>query len=206
MLITLPIFFIFIAAFRQWGNEMMVRLILALEDNTTSGLQMFQSFNFFWVHNVWMPDNGLSPDIDTAKEFFGAANAKLPQLLYFTENPDALQKFVDLGFFVKDSAGAYTMATMTDQLAATYKHWLHLSGSLQRPEQRLFHLPYSRGRNDVSFNVDQAASAAAGARTGSTTNYAVAHAGDVDRVLLQYKRTSPFTGRSATSSRWAPPC
>jgi YidC/Oxa1 family membrane protein insertase len=120
MLITLPIFFIFIAAFRQWGNEMMVRLILALEDNTTSGLQMFQSFKFFWVHNVWMPDNGLSPVIATAKEFFGAANAKLPQLLYFTENPDALQKFVDLGFFVKDSAGAYTMATMTDQLAATY--------------------------------------------------------------------------------------
>ena len=120
MLITLPIFFIFIAAFRQWGNEMMVRLILALEDNTTSGLQMFQSFKFFWVHNVWMPDNGLSPVIATAKEFFGTANAKLPQLLYFTEHPDALQKFVDLGFFVKDSTGAYTMATMTDQLAATY--------------------------------------------------------------------------------------
>ena len=120
MLITLPIFFIFIAAFRQWGNEMMVRMILALEDNTASGLQMFESFKFMWVHNVWMPDNGLSPVIATAKEFFGAANAKLPQLLYFTEHPEALQKFVDLGFFVKNSSGAYTMATMTDQLSATY--------------------------------------------------------------------------------------
>jgi YidC/Oxa1 family membrane protein insertase len=119
MLITMPLFFIFIAAFRQWGNEMMVRLILTLEDNTQQGIAMFQSFKFFWVHNLWMPDNGFSPVIQTAANFFGSANSKLPNLLYFQEHPEALQKFVDLGFFVKNSDG-YALATLTDELTASY--------------------------------------------------------------------------------------
>jgi membrane protein insertase Oxa1/YidC/SpoIIIJ len=67
-----------------------------------------------------MPDNGFSPVIATAKEFFGSANSKLPQLLYFQEHPEALQKFVDLGFFIKDSAGSYSMAAVTDELTTTY--------------------------------------------------------------------------------------
>lgn len=119
MLITMPLFFIFIAAFRQWGNEMMVRLILALDDNKDKGLQLFQSFKFFWVNNIWMPDNGFSPVIATAKEFFGSANAKLPQLLYFQEHPEALQRFVDMGFFVKNGS-TYAMATLTEDLTARY--------------------------------------------------------------------------------------
>ncbi len=119
MLITMPLFFIFIAAFRQWGNEMMVRLILALDDNKDKGIELFQSFKFFWVNNIWMPDNGFSPVIATAKEFFGAANAKLPQLLYFQEHPEALQRFVDMGFFVK-SGSTYTMAAITEDLTARY--------------------------------------------------------------------------------------
>ena len=44
MLITMPLFFIFIAAFRQWGNEMMVRLILTLDDNKDKGIELFQTF------------------------------------------------------------------------------------------------------------------------------------------------------------------
>ena len=119
MLITMPLFFIFIAAFRQWGNEMMVRLILAMDDNKDKGLELFQSFKFFWVNNIWMPDNGFSPVIATAKEFFGTANAKLPQLLYFQEHPEALQRFVDMGFFVKNGS-TYTMAAITDDLTTRY--------------------------------------------------------------------------------------
>ena len=46
MLITMPLFFIFIAAFRQWGNEMMVRLILTLDDNKDKGIELFQTFKF----------------------------------------------------------------------------------------------------------------------------------------------------------------
>ena len=119
MLITMPLFFIFIAAFRQWGNEMMVRLILTLDDNKEKGVELFQTFKFFWVNNLWMPDNGFSPVVPTAKEFFGTANNTLPKLLYFKEHPEALQRFVDLGFFVKNG-DAYSLATLTDGLTANY--------------------------------------------------------------------------------------
>ncbi len=121
MLITLPLFFIFIAAFRQWGNEMMVKLILALEDNTDKGVEMFKSFKFLWVNNLWMPDNGLKPVIQTASEFFSSSNSKLPNLLYFKENPEALQRFVDLGFFVDNGGGSYSIAAVTDELTARYE-------------------------------------------------------------------------------------
>ena len=119
MLITMPLFFIFIAAFRQWGNEMMVRLILTLDDNKEKGVELFQTFKFFWVNNLWMPDNGFSPVIATATEFFGKANATLPKLLYFKDHPEALQRFVDLGFFIKDGS-TYTLAAVSDQLSASY--------------------------------------------------------------------------------------
>ena len=119
MLITMPLFFIFIAAFRQWGNEMMVRLILALDDNKDKGLELFQTFKFFWVNNLWMPDNGLSPVVETAEKFFSAANNTLPKLLYFKDHPEALQRFVDLGFFIKDGS-TYTLAAVSDQLSASY--------------------------------------------------------------------------------------
>ncbi len=119
MLITMPLFFIFIAAFRQWGNEMMVRLIITLDDNKDKGIELFQSFKFFWVNNLWMPDNGFSPVIATAKEFFGKTNETLPKLLYFQEHPEALQKFVDLGFFVQNG-DTYSLATLTDDLTTRY--------------------------------------------------------------------------------------
>jgi YidC/Oxa1 family membrane protein insertase len=119
MLITMPLFFIFIAAFRQWGNEMMVRLILTLDDNTANGIQLFESFKFFWINNVWMPDNGFSPVVETAEKFFSAANNTLPKLLYFQEHPEALQRFVDLGFFVKNG-DAYALATLTDELTTKF--------------------------------------------------------------------------------------
>jgi YidC/Oxa1 family membrane protein insertase len=119
MLITMPLFFIFIAAFRQWGNEMMVRLILALEESPEGGLKLFESFKFLWVNNLWMPDNGFSPVIQSASDFFSNANENLPNLLYFQHNPDALHKFVELGFFVQDGDG-YALATITDEIAARY--------------------------------------------------------------------------------------
>ncbi len=119
MLITMPLFFIFIAAFRQWGNEMMVKLIITLEQNEQAGLEMFEKFRFLWVNNLWQPDSGLAPVIQSASEFFGKANETLPKLLYFEENPLALQRFVDLGFFV-NNGGAYALAEVTDSVTASY--------------------------------------------------------------------------------------
>ena len=119
MLITMPLFFIFIAAFRQWGNEMMVKLILTLEENEQAGIEMFEKFKFLWINNMWQPDSGLKPVIQTASEFLGKANVTLPKLIYFREHPEALQKFVDLGFFTK-SGDAYALATVTEELTARY--------------------------------------------------------------------------------------
>jgi membrane protein insertase Oxa1/YidC/SpoIIIJ len=54
-----------------------------------------------------------------AKDFFSKTNANLPKLLYFQEHPEALQKFVDLGFFIKNG-DTYSIATLTEELAARY--------------------------------------------------------------------------------------
>ncbi len=119
MLITMPLFFIFIAAFRQWGNEMTVKLILTLEENEQAGIEMFEKFKFLWINNMWQPDSGFKPVIQTAAEFFSKANETLPKLLYFEEHPEALTKFVDLGFFTK-SGDAYALAQVSEALTARY--------------------------------------------------------------------------------------
>ena len=119
MLITLPLFFVFIAAFRQWGNEMMVKLILQLEDNPQAAMETFKSFKFLWINNVWMPDNGFKAVVQPIGDFFAKTN-KLPQLLYFKDNPEALQRFVDLGFFVKNADGGYGVAAITPELTSKY--------------------------------------------------------------------------------------
>ena len=127
MLITLPLFFIFIAAFRQWGQEMNVRLILALEENESAGLAMFEKFRFLWINNVWVADNGLKPVVETVTDFLGKVNAKLPNLLYFQDHPEALEKFVDLGFFVRTTitdgtsvSYTYALAEITPELTERY--------------------------------------------------------------------------------------
>ncbi len=98
MLLTMPLFFIFIAAFRQWGYEQMARVLVELE--TTGQSTLFSSFNFLWVHNIWQPDNGLKPVIMAAKEFLAIPNLK--QLMFFYENPSAAEIFQRLGFFVEN--------------------------------------------------------------------------------------------------------
>ena len=119
MLITMPLFFVFIAAFRQWGNEMMVRLIVALQENEEAGLKMFENFRFLWVNNIWMADSGLQPVISTAQNFLAQAN-ELPRLLYFRDNPAAVELFERLGFFVQDGNGGYALATLTEEVVAKY--------------------------------------------------------------------------------------
>ena len=120
MLFTMPLFFIFIAAFRQWGNEMVVKLIVALEESPDSAMEMFESFKFLWVNNIWQPDNGMQPVIASAQSFLNEAN-KIPRLLYFRDNPAAAQLFEELGFFVKDAeTGKYVLAELTDAVIARY--------------------------------------------------------------------------------------
>lgn len=98
MLITMPLFFCFIAAFRFWGYEQMIRVLLELHEKGASPL--FDSFKFLWVTNIWQPDNGLTPVIMTAKDFLSIPD--LPKLIYFQEHPEALKIFQQLGLIVSD--------------------------------------------------------------------------------------------------------
>ena len=120
MLITMPLFFIFIAAFRQWGNEMMVKLIILMDENPTAGLEMFEKFKFLWVNNMWQPDSGFAPVIQSAADFFGKANATMPKLLFFQENPAALQKFIDWGFFTGSGGTVSIAASLSEEALAHY--------------------------------------------------------------------------------------
>ena len=53
MLITMPLFFCFLAAFRFWGYEETIRLLV--DENPA---QLLQSFKFLWINNIWQPDSG----------------------------------------------------------------------------------------------------------------------------------------------------
>ena len=98
MLIMMPLFFCFIAAFRYWGYEQMVRVLLELNESGTSTL--FDSFKFLWVNNIWQPDSGVASVVMSAESFL--ATPELSQLLFFKENPAALETFQSLGFIVQD--------------------------------------------------------------------------------------------------------
>jgi len=129
MLITMPIFFIFIAAFRQWGNEMLAHLIVTMDADPEAGLQLFEKFRFLWIHNMWVADNGMKPVVTSAAEFFSKNYEKLPQLLYFTEHPEALETFTRLGFFIKGVSDkgltVYSMVTApSEAVIATYTNLL----------------------------------------------------------------------------------
>lgn len=57
MLIMLPLFFMFVAAFRVWANERMLHLMLTMQNNPEAGVELFKSYSFLWIHNIWQPDN-----------------------------------------------------------------------------------------------------------------------------------------------------
>ena len=69
MLITLPLFFCFLSAFRTWGNEDTITLMYetaitqTLEEGTEEraaaeeqAMDTFKSFEFLWTKNIWQPD------------------------------------------------------------------------------------------------------------------------------------------------------
>lgn len=92
MLITMPLFFCFIAAFRYWGYEMNLRLLV--DENA---MEMFKSFKFLWINNIWQPDNGLTPVLANGASFL--ATPQLSNLLYLQE-PGVGEKLVEMGLAV----------------------------------------------------------------------------------------------------------
>ena len=99
MLITMPLFFCFLAAFRFWGYEETIRLLV--EDNPA---EILESFKFLWITNIWQPDSGLAPVVMKAKDFLSIA--KLDQLLYLKNNPGVWEKLVGLGIAAANGVNA----------------------------------------------------------------------------------------------------
>ena len=92
MLINMPLFFCFIAAFRYWGYEMNLRLLV--DENA---MELFKSFKFLWINNIWQPDNGLTPVLANGASFL--ATPQLSNLLYLQE-PGVGEKLVEMGLAV----------------------------------------------------------------------------------------------------------
>lgn len=121
MLMMMPLFFCFIAAFRFWGYEQMVKVLLQLHETGDSPL--FHSFNFLWVNNIWQPDSGLKPVVMTAQQFL--ATPDLAKLIFFKENPAAFEVFTKLGLLVDpkniSQAAIDTYNSLVAPLSAQYQ-------------------------------------------------------------------------------------
>ncbi len=99
ILITMPIFFCFIYAFRAWGYEHVIQLLISDDP-----AELFASCKFLWVHNIWQPDNGMSPVIQDAAQFLATKN--LDKLIFLDKHPEVWQKLIDMGLAVVSGTGA----------------------------------------------------------------------------------------------------
>lgn len=99
MLLTIPLLFCFIAAFRFWGYEQNVKMLLEMDTNISQAAniedveisQTFKDAKFLWVNNIWQADNGFVPVVMSAEQFFATPN--LDRLIYFRDNPSALESY-----------------------------------------------------------------------------------------------------------------
>ncbi|MBR0081282.1 MAG: YidC/Oxa1 family membrane protein insertase [Clostridia bacterium] len=101
MLFMFPLLIMFFNAFRAWANEQMLALMIALENG--EGLEMFQSFRFLWITNIWRPDN-LSPGgaLMSAKEFWTnfSGTYQIKNFIFYANNSDVLNQILyKLHFF-----------------------------------------------------------------------------------------------------------
>lgn len=97
MLVTMPLFFCFIAAFRFWANEQMIRLLVATGEQQQ---QLMSSFKFLWINNIWQPDNGMTSVIMDAAAFLKTKD--LSKLLYLKNNPEIWEKLVQMGIAARE--------------------------------------------------------------------------------------------------------
>ncbi len=130
LLFMLPLFICFIAAFRFWGYEQMVKMLLQLNENGST--QLFDSFQFAWVRNIWQPDNATVPVLMSAENFFNIAN--LNKLLYFEHFPQAKEVFFTIfpmgtdGKFTAEAIAKYNelVAPIANQYAGQANGWFIL--------------------------------------------------------------------------------
>ncbi len=126
LLIMMPLLFMFINAFRAWSNEQMLSLLLTMDQDPQAGIALFSQYKFFWIFNIWRPDNLTSPVVLTGEQFwrtFAATKATyIDKFIFYTEHQEALDELLlRMGFFVKDAAGALSIAEDNTVFLAAYE-------------------------------------------------------------------------------------
>jgi len=126
MLIMMPLFFMFIAAFRHWSNEQMLRLLLQMDANPEAGLELFAGYRFLWIHNIWRPDNITASVLMSGEEFFKTfSDANVQNFVFYSENAEALNALLlRMGYFVQDANGALQVAANNALFIKTYDRLL----------------------------------------------------------------------------------
>ena len=115
MLIMMPLLFMFINAFRAWSNEQMLSLLLTMDKDPQAGIALFNQYKFFWILNIWRPDNLTSSAVLTGEQFWRTfaqtSSTTVDKFIFYTEHQQVLDELLlRMGFFVKDAAGALSIA------------------------------------------------------------------------------------------------
>ena len=115
LLIMMPLLFMFINAFRAWSNEQMLSLLLTMDKDPQAGIVLFNQYKFFWILNIWRPDNLTSSAVLTGEQFWRTfaqtSSTTVDKFIFYTEHQAALDELLlRMGFFVKDAAGALSIA------------------------------------------------------------------------------------------------
>ena len=120
LLITLPLFFIFINAFRAWSNEQTLHLLLTMSEDSAAGADLFNSYKFLWINNIWRPDNLSSPVVLSAEDFWrtfaATKNSYITNFIYYSEHQKAFETLLqNMHFF---DANMQLVADNTEFIAA----------------------------------------------------------------------------------------
>ena len=126
LLIMMPLLFMFINAFRAWSNEQMLSLLLTMDTDPQKGIELFSQYKFFWILNIWRPDNLTSSAVLTGEQFwrtFAETKATyIDKFIFYAEHQQALDELLlRMGFFMKDAAGALTIAEDNTAFLAAYE-------------------------------------------------------------------------------------
>lgn len=125
LLIMMPLFFIFISAFRAWSNEQALNLLLLMDQDPEAGIALFNQYKFFWILNIWRPDNLTSSAAMTGSQFwttFTNSKTLVTKYIFFSEHEAVFNELLlRMGFFVKDASGVLSVATDNTAFLASYE-------------------------------------------------------------------------------------
>ena len=126
LLIMMPLLFMFINAFRAWSNEQMLSLLLTMDQDPAKGIELFSQYKFFWILNIWRPDNLTSSAVLTGEQFWRTfamtKSTYIDKFIYYAEHQQALDELLlRMGFFVKDAAGALTIVEDNTAFLSAYE-------------------------------------------------------------------------------------